>query len=105
MKIFATILALYIFSLSINAFDGIECVCEKYEVTASIDGNQQSGDVTCANCCSPFHLCHTCSGFILSSTGLIIKPVMSNESSTPVSHTQHFIPVFYGNIWQPPKIG
>ncbi|MDF9830683.1 hypothetical protein [Parabacteroides sp. PF5-6] len=105
MKIFAAILALFILSLSANTFDGIECLCQKYEIAANIDGNQQSDDGSCTNGCSPFHLCHICSGFILSSTVLIVKPVSNNTSSTPVSHPQQFIPVFYGNIWQPPKIG
>jgi hypothetical protein len=106
MKIFATIFAIFIFSLSVNAFGEIGCLCEKYVVTANMDGNTQSGhDDGCTAGCSPFHLCNTCSGFTISPAFHMAKPALNIKPSTPISHTRQFISAFYGNIWQPPKIG
>jgi hypothetical protein len=105
MKIFALIFALFIFSLSVNAFGEIGCLCDKYEITANMDGNSQSSDDGCAEGCSPFHACHTCSGFTISPVSHIAKPVLNNRLSTPIFHAQQFISAFCVNIWQPPKIG
>ena len=78
MKIFAVILALFIFSLSANAFGEVGCIGEKYEITANMDEQSQSSDDDCTAGCSPFHLCQTCSGFTPPFAFIVMKPELNN---------------------------
>lgn len=57
--------------------------------------------------CSPFCTCHCCgANIVLRDYGFleVLNSVYFPISEKVISHYPSFIPAFYENIWQPPKI-
>lgn len=95
MKFAAIILAFFITALSVLPCD----ICADANDT---DGSKHLDD--CSVCCSPFHACGTCAGFILPlsvsvSTTIEFVPYQVMDSYQVTQISFHL-----GAIWQPPKI-
>ncbi len=99
MKFAAILLAFFITALSVLPCD----ICTDVSKT---DGSQKEAKHVddCSLCCSPFHACGTCAGFILPlslniPTNKEFVPCQVMDSYRVTKTLYHF-----GAIWQPPKI-
>lgn len=99
MKLAAIVLAFFITALSVLPCD----ICVDGNDSQESTKNTQHVD-DCSLCCSPFHPCGSCAGFILP---------LSVNISTATELVSHQVLDFYqvaqvpfhiGAIWQPPKI-
>jgi len=99
MKFAAIILAFFITALSVLPCD----ICAE---ASEIDGCQKEIKHVddCSLCCSPFHACGTCAGFILplSINISIATELVSHQALDSYQVTQ--ISFHLGAVWQPPKI-
>ena len=99
MKFAAIILAFFITALSVLPCD----ICADANET---DGCQKENTHVddCSLCCSPFHACGTCTGFILPlSINISIATEFVSHKGLD-SHQVIQISCHSGAIWQPPKI-
>jgi len=99
MKFAAIILAFFITALSVLPCD----ICA--EANESDDCAKETRHVDdCSLCCSPFHACGTCAGFILPVSVNISIPTEFVSHLALDSYQVTQIPSHLGAIWQPPKI-
>lgn len=99
MKFAAVILAFFVMALSILP---CEICAEDYETTECQKGARHVDD--CSLCCSPFHACGSCAGFILPLSMDVTVPAILAVSQSLDSYHIIQISLHEGTIWQPPKI-
>lgn len=99
MKFAAILLAFFITALSVLPCD----VCNEISKTNECQKEAKHVD-DCSLCCSPFHTCGTCAGFVLP-TSLSVTATKEFSPSQVIDFYQvtKFLDHF-GAIWQPPKI-
>lgn len=74
--------------------------CEDEEQCAC---NGQDDGCSCADCCSPFMHCSTCSGCTQPKTASMGTPVYKPSPNVVFIYKVNFISGYSPSIWQPPK--
>jgi len=99
MKFAAIILAFFITALSVLPCD----ICAGANDTDGCKKETKHVD-DCSLCCSPFHACGTCAGFILPLSVSISTTTQFVPFQTVDYYLATQISFHFGTIWQPPKI-
>ena len=94
MKISAILLSVYILTLSVlscpNAYNVEDVAC-------------QTEQPDCADCCSPFSLCHTCIDFVTANIVYIITKPQELSVEINIFELYIYMDILLNDIWQPPK--
>lgn len=102
MRYLSIILAVMVMALStMPLFLVDKCLfCENEE---QCDGDGQDDGCHCADCCSPFMHCSTCSGCTQPKTASIGTPIPLPAQNVVYIYKVSFISGFSSSIWQPPR--
>lgn len=105
MKILTFIMSLLVMALSLVPCSDAMNECEPKPTSHEDTSHNHQADHD--DFCSPFCSCNCCgANVVLSGFGFqeAINPQYIPISEEVNTYTTSYIPSFYGNIWQPPKI-
>jgi hypothetical protein len=57
----------------------------------------------CSDCCSPFMICNTCTGFVIAECVQVLLPEQKATAETIAYISNIYISPFPASIWQPPE--
>jgi hypothetical protein len=101
MKIFATILSIYVLVLtSMPCIDKQDNTLQKTELSGTSSDNHQKD----CDHCSPFCTCYCCASPVLSQTSAIQFNVFFIAQHIPGENVSKYFSSIFSSIWQPPKI-
>jgi hypothetical protein len=102
MKLFASILSLYIlFLTTIPCVDAqADNALQKNEISQNTSDNQQND----ADCCSPFCSCDCCTSPVLYQDFIIYLNYSTIPQKFKIDYLSSYVSSLFTSIWQPPKI-